>query len=35
MLEYLFFIFPQSWHTFIVSAKKKRKETQRKQKNEF
>lgn len=25
MLEYLFFIFPQSWHTFIVSAKKKEK----------
>lgn len=30
MLEYLFFIFPQSWPTFIVSAKKKeRKENRR------
>lgn len=25
MLEYLVFIFPQSWPTFIVSAKKKKR----------
>lgn len=30
MLEYLFFIFSQSWPTFIVSAKKKKKRNPKK-----